>query len=309
MAFFGHHMCRAFSSSAFRSVAIKHVVIIGGGQMGAGIAQVAASTGHQVTLVDTSDAILTKAVKGIEASLKRVVKKKFADKPEAGVAFIEKALRNVSIATDAAAAVQSADLALEAIVENLKVKQDLFSVLDKTAPAHTIFASNTSSLPIGDIASATSRLDRFGGLHFFNPVPMMKLVEVIGTSATSQETFDSLMNFSNALGKTSVSCKDTPGFIVNRLLVPYMLEAVRLHERGHGSKEDIDVAMKLGAGYPMGPFELLDYVGLDTAKFILDGWSAMEPTNPLFSPSPLLNKLVADGKFGKKTGEGFYKYK
>ncbi|XP_077380351.1 hydroxyacyl-coenzyme A dehydrogenase, mitochondrial [Festucalex cinctus] len=309
MAFFGHQLCRAFSSSAVRSVAIKHVVIIGGGQMGAGIAQVAASTGHQVTLVDMSDAILTKAVKGMEASLKRVVKKKFADKPQEGEAFIEKVLRNVSTATDAAAAVQSTDLVLEAIVENLKVKQDLFSGLDKAAPARAIFASNTSSLPIGDIASATFRLDRFGGLHFFNPVPMMKLVEVIGTSATSQETFDSLVSFSKALGKTTVSCKDTPGFIVNRLLVPYMLEAVRLHERGHGSKEDIDVAMKLGAGYPMGPFELLDYVGLDTAKFILDGWSAMDPSNPLFTPSPLLNKLVADGKFGKKTGEGFYKYK
>ncbi|KAM9818189.1 hydroxyacyl-coenzyme A dehydrogenase, mitochondrial [Syngnathus typhle] len=309
MAFFGHQFRRAFSSSALRSVAIKHVVIIGGGQMGAGIAQVAASTGHQVTLVDMSEAILTKAVKDMGTSLKRVVKKKYADKPEAGEAFIEKVLRNVSTATDAAAAVQSTDLVLEAIVENLKVKQDLFSVLDKAAPAHTIFASNTSSLPIGDIASATSRLDRFGGLHFFNPVPMMKLVEVIGTSATSQETFDSLVNFSKALGKTTVSCKDTPGFIVNRLLVPYMLEAVRLHERGHGSKEDIDVAMKLGAGYPMGPFELLDYVGLDTAKFILDGWSAMDSKNPLFTSSSLLNKLVAEGKFGKKTGEGFYKYK
>ncbi|XP_061535648.1 hydroxyacyl-coenzyme A dehydrogenase, mitochondrial [Phycodurus eques] len=308
MAFFGHQLCRAFSSSALRNVAVKHVVIIGGGQMGAGIAQVAASTGHQVTLVDTSDGILTKTVKGMETSLKRVVKKKFADKPEAGEAFIEKVLGNVSTATDATAAVQSTDLVLEAIVENLKVKQDLFSELDKAAPAHTIFASNTSSLPIGDIASVTSRLDRFGGLHFFNPVPMMKLVEVIGTSSTSQETLDSLMNFSRALGKMTVSCKDTPGFIVNRLLVPYMLEAVRLHERGHGSKEDIDVAMKLGAGYPMGPFELLDYVGLDTAKFILDGWSAMDPDNPLFVPSPLLNKLVADGKFGKKTGEGFYQY-
>ncbi|XP_061626768.1 hydroxyacyl-coenzyme A dehydrogenase, mitochondrial [Phyllopteryx taeniolatus] len=308
MAFFGHQLCRAFSSSALRNVAVKHVVIIGGGQMGAGIAQVAASTGHQVTLVDTSDGILTKTVKGMEASLKRVVKKKFADKPEAGEAFIEKVLGNVSTATDPTAAVQSTDLVLEAIVENLKVKQDLFSELDKAAPAHTIFASNTSSLPIGDIASVTSRLDRFGGLHFFNPVPMMKLVEVIGTSSTSQETLDSLMNFSRALGKMTVSCKDTPGFIVNRLLVPYMLEAVRLHERGHGSKEDIDVAMKLGAGYPMGPFELLDYVGLDTAKFILDGWSAMDPDNPLFVPSPLLNKLVADGKFGKKTGEGFYQY-
>ncbi|XP_077461421.1 hydroxyacyl-coenzyme A dehydrogenase, mitochondrial isoform X2 [Stigmatopora argus] len=309
MAFIGHQFCRAFSSSTLRSVAIKHVVIVGGGQMGAGIAQVAASTGHQVTLVDTSEAILAKGVKGIETSLKRVVKKKFADKPEAGEAFIEKVLGCVSTATDVGAVVESADLVLEAIVENLKIKQDLFSGIDKVAPEHTIFASNTSSLPIGDIASVTSRLDRFGGLHFFNPVPMMKLVEVIGTSSTSQDTFDSLVNFSRALGKTTVSCKDTPGFIVNRLLVPYMLEAVRLHERGHGSKEDIDVAMKLGAGYPMGPFELLDYVGLDTAKFILDGWSAMDADNPLFAQSPLLNKLVAEGKYGKKTGEGFYKYK
>jgi len=228
---------------------------------------------------------------------------------QAGTAFIQNVMKNVSISTDAASAVQSTDLVLEAIVENLKIKQDPFGGLDKVAPAHTIFASNTSSLPIADIASATSRLDRFGGLHFFNPVPVMKLVEVIGTSSTSQETFDSLLNFSKALGKTPVSCKDTPGFIVNRLLVPYMMESIRLHERGHGSKEDIDIAMKLGAGYPMGPFELLDYVGLDTAKFIMDGWSAMDPGNPLFAPSEMLNKLVAEGKYGKKTGEGFYKYK
>lgn len=288
---------------------IKHVTIIGGGQMGAGIAQVAASTGHTVTLVDTSEDILKKSIKGIEGSLKRVVKKKFADKPEAGEEYIQKVLKNVAITSDASAAVQNTDLVLEAIVENLKIKQDIFSALDKIAPEHTLFASNTSSLPITDIASSTKRLDRFGGLHFFNPVPMMKLVEVIGTSATSQETFDSLFNFSKALGKTPVSCKDTPGFIVNRLLVPYMMEAVRLHERGHGSKEDIDIAMKLGAGYPMGPFELLDYVGLDTAKFIIDGWNAMEPGNPLFQQSELLNKLVAEGKYGKKSGEGFYKYK
>lgn len=277
--------------------------------MGAGIAQVAASTGHTVTLVDTSDDILKKAVKSIEGSLKRVAKKKFADKPEAGEEFIQKVLKHVSTSTDAGAAVQSSDLVLEAIVENLKIKQDLFSRLDKLAPAHTIFASNTSSLPISDIASSTNRLDRFGGLHFFNPVPMMKLVEVIGTSATSQETFDSLLNFSKVLGKTPVSCKDTPGFIVNRLLVPYTFEAIRLHERGHGSKEDIDIAMKLGAGYPMGPFELSDYVGLDTLKFIIEGWREMDPENPLFAPSELLNKLVAEGKLGKKTGEGFYKYK
>lgn len=277
--------------------------------MGAGIAQVAASTGHSVVLVDMSEDILSKSAKGIEGSLKRVVKKKFADKPEAGAEFIQKVMQNFSTSTDAASAVQNTDLVLEAIVENLQIKQGLFGGLDKVAPAHTIFASNTSSLPIADIASATGRLDRFGGLHFFNPVPVMRLVEVIGTSATSQETFDSLLNFSKALGKTPVSCKDTPGFIVNRLLVPYMMEAIRLHERGHGSKEDIDIAMKLGAGYPMGPFELLDYVGLDTCKFIMDGWSAMDPDNPLFGQSPMLNKLVEEGKFGKKTGEGFYKYK
>ncbi|XP_029361378.1 hydroxyacyl-coenzyme A dehydrogenase, mitochondrial isoform X2 [Echeneis naucrates] len=300
---------RSLSSSAATHVAIKHVTIIGGGQMGAGIAQVAASTGHTVMLVDTNEDILKKSIKGIEASLIRVVKKKFADKPEAGEEFIQKVLQNVTTSTDAGASIQSSDLVLEAIVENLKIKQDLFGHLDKLAPAHTIFASNTSSLSISDIASSTNRLDRFGGLHFFNPVPMMKLVEVIGTSATSQKTFDSLLNFSKVLGKTPVSCKDTPGFIVNRLLVPYTLEAIRLHERGHGSKEDIDIAMKLGAGYPMGPFELSDYVGLDTMKFIMDGWYAMDPDNPLFAPSKLLNKLVAEGKFGKKTGEGFYKYK
>ncbi|KAM4595039.1 hydroxyacyl-coenzyme A dehydrogenase, mitochondrial [Fundulus diaphanus] len=309
MAFFTHHISRSFSSSAARSVVIKNVTIIGGGQMGAGIAQVAASTGHTVTLVDMSEDILRKSVKGIEGSLKRVAKKKFAEKPEAGEEFIQKVLQNVSTATDPAAAAPTSDLVLEAIVENLKVKQDLFGRLDKLAPAHSIFASNTSSLPITDIARSTSRQDRFGGLHFFNPVPMMKLVEVVATPATSQETFDSLLNFSKALGKAPVSCKDTPGFIVNRLLVPYMMEALRLHERGHGSKEDIDIAMKLGAGYPMGPFELSDYVGLDTIKFIIDGWSEKDPDNPLFAPSELLNKLVAEGKLGKKTGEGFYKYK
>ncbi|KAG1956290.1 hydroxyacyl-coenzyme A dehydrogenase, mitochondrial [Pimephales promelas] len=308
MAFITRQYIRSLSSSAALH-AIKHVTVIGGGLMGAGIAQVAASTGHSVVLVDTSEDILKKSAKSIEASLKRVAKKKFAEKPEDGEAFVQKVLKNISTSSDAASVVQGTDLVVEAIVENLKVKQDLFGALDKVAPEHTIFASNTSSLQITDIASSTARLDRFGGLHFFNPVPMMKLVEVIKAPATSQQTFDALLEFSKALGKHPVSCKDTPGFIVNRLLVPYMLEAVRLHERGHGSKEDIDVAMKLGAGYPMGPFELLDYVGLDTSKFIIDGWHAMDPDNPLFDTSPLLNKLVSEGKLGKKTGEGFYKYK
>ncbi|XP_037545960.1 hydroxyacyl-coenzyme A dehydrogenase, mitochondrial [Nematolebias whitei] len=300
---------RGFCSSAARNTVIKHVTVIGAGLMGAGITQVAACTGHTVSLVDVSEDVLKKSVQGMEGSLRRVAKKKFADKHEAAEEFIQKVLQNVSVSTDVASAVAASHLVLEAIVENLKVKRDLFARLDKLAPEHTIFASNTSSLPITDIASSTSRQDRFGGLHFFNPVPMMKLVEVVGTSATSRETFDSLLNFSRSLGKTAVSCKDTPGFIVNRLLVPYMMEAVRLYERGDGSKEDIDIAMKLGAGYPMGPFELGDYVGLDTIKFIIDGWSAYNPDNPLFAQSELLNKLVADGKLGRKTGEGFYKYK
>ncbi|XP_075716623.1 hydroxyacyl-coenzyme A dehydrogenase, mitochondrial [Rhinoderma darwinii] len=297
------------SSAAAKKLAIKHVTVIGGGLMGAGIAQVAAATGHTVVLVDQTDDILKKSTKSIEDSLKRVTKKIFADKPEAASQFIKKTLSNVSTSTDPAAVVHSTDLVVEAIVENLDVKNELFKRLDKFAPEHTIFVSNTSSLPITDIANSTTRQDRFGGLHFFNPVPMMKLVEVIKTPMTSQPTFDSLMDFSKALGKTPVSCKDTPGFVVNRLLVPYLMESVRLYERGHASKEDIDVAMKLGAGYPMGPFELLDYVGLDTSKYIIDGWHQLEPENPLFAPSELLNKLVDEKKLGKKTGEGFYKYR
>lgn len=277
--------------------------------MGAGIAQVAASTGHSVTLVDTSDDILKKSIKLIEGSLKRVAKKKFSDKPEAGEEFIKKIVQKVSTSTDAESAVQGSDLVVEAIVENLKIKQDLFSRLDKLAPSHTIFASNTSSLSICDIASSTNRQDRFGGLHFFNPVAMMKLVEVIGTPATSQDTLDSLLDFSKVLGKTPVSCKDTSGFIVNRLLVPCMMEAIRLYERGDASKEDIDIGMKLGAGYPMGPFELADYVGLDIVKAVIEAFKTKDPKNPLFDSSDLLNKLVAEGKLGIKTGEGFYKHK
>ncbi|XP_061441420.1 hydroxyacyl-coenzyme A dehydrogenase, mitochondrial isoform X2 [Rhineura floridana] len=270
--------------------------------------KIAAATGHTVILVDQSNEILNKSKQGIEDSLKRLAKKKFADKPEAGAEFIEKTLKNLTVSTDPVSVVHSTDLVVEAIVENLAAKNELFKTLDKFAPEHTIFASNTSSLPITDIANATTRQDRFGGLHFFNPVPLMKLVEVVKTPMTSQKTFESLMDFSKALGKNPVSCKDTPGFIVNRLLVPYLMEAARLFERGDASKEDIDIAMKLGAGYPMGPFELLDYVGLDTSKYIIDGWHLLEPDNPLFAPSPLLNQLVEEKKLGKKTGEGFYKH-
>ena len=210
--------------------------------------------------------------------------------------------------TIATKALQKTDLVVEAVVENLELKQKLFKEYDSIAPAKTIFASNTSSLPIGEIAKVTQRLDRFGGLHFFNPVPVMKLLEVVRIPETSGETFSDMVEWGKAMRKTTVSCKDTPGFIVNRLLVPYLFEAVRLVERGDATPKDVDVAMKLGAGHPMGPFELADYVGPDTCKFIMDGWHSRYPEENLFKPSPLLNKIVAEGKFGVKSGEGFYKY-
>ncbi|KAM5337333.1 hydroxyacyl-coenzyme A dehydrogenase, mitochondrial [Glossophaga mutica] len=314
MAFVTRQFVRTVSSmstasASAKKIVVKNVTVIGGGLMGAGIAQVAATTGHTVVLVDQTEDILAKSKKGIEESLRRIAKKKFAEDPKAGSEFVGKALSNISTSTDAASVVHSTDLVVEAIVEKLNVKTELFKRLDKFAAEHTIFSSNTSSLQITSIANATTRQDRFAGLHFFNPVPMMKLVEVIKTPMTSQKTFESLVDFTKALGKHPVSCKDTPGFIVNRLLVPYLMEAIRLFERGDASKEDIDTAMKLGAGYPMGPFELGDYVGLDTVKFIIDGWHEIDAQNPLFQPSPCLNKKVAENKLGKKTGEGFYKYK
>ncbi|KAM7428087.1 hypothetical protein ABFA07_020879 [Porites harrisoni] len=298
----------AFFSTSSSQSAIKNVMVIGSGLMGAGIAQVAAATNHQVTMVDQTNAILTKSMRSIEKSLDRVAKKKFKDDAEGGNKFVADTLARITITTEPNTAIGDTDLLIEAIVENMRTKHKLFTDLDNAAPSHTIFASNTSSLPIREIASVTKRKDKFGGLHFFNPVPMMKLVEVVRTPETTDDTFDALFQFSKELGKVPVSCKDTPGFVVNRLLVPYIMEAVRMLERGDASARDIDTAMKLGAGYPMGPMELADYVGLDTTKFIIDGWHEKYPDVPLFEPSEILNDLVARNKLGRKTGEGFYKY-
>lgn len=300
---------RHLSTNVAKQAAIKEFVVIGGGLMGAGIAQVGAQTGHKVTLVDVSQDVLDKSQARINESIKRVAKKKFKEDPAAGEKFIDESVNRLNIATNPDNALSTADLVVEAVTENLDLKKKLFSGYDKVAPAKTIFASNTSSLAIRDIAEATpQRLDRFGGLHFFNPVPVMKLLEVIRIPETSDETFQSMMDWGKAMGKSCVSAKDTPGFIVNRLLVPNLMEAIRLVERGDATPQDVDIAMKLGAGHPMGPFELADYVGLDTTKFIIDGWNQRFPNETLFHPSPLLNKLVSEGKLGRKSGEGFYKY-
>lgn len=288
--------------------AIKNVTVIGGGLMGSGIAQVSAQAGQNVTLVDVSNDALAKAKKSIGTNLSRVAKKMYKDNPQEGEKFVNDSLGRINTATDAAEASKSADLVVEAIVENIGVKHKLFKQLDGVAPSHTIFASNTSSLSINEIASVVKRKDKFGGLHFFNPVPVMRLLEVVKGSETSEATYKTMMEWGKSVGKTCITCKDTPGFVVNRLLVPYICEAIRLYERGDASARDIDIAMKLGAGYPMGPLELADYVGLDTNKFILDGWHKKFPDQQLFKPIPLLEKLVAEGKLGVKTGEGFYKY-
>jgi len=258
-----------------------------------------------VTLVDISPEVLEASNKRIAGSVARVAKKQFKDDAEGAEKFVASVLDNVKTDTSANKALETADLVVEAVVENMGLKQKLFKEYDQIAPPKTIFASNTSSLPIAEIASATNRLDRFGGLHFFNPVPVMKLLEVVRIPETSDETFNAMLDWGKAMKKVTVDCKDTPGFIVNRLLVPYLMEAVRMVERGDASIKDVDTAMKLGAGHPMGPFELADYVGLDTNKFIMDGWSERFPDETLFRQSELLNKMVAEGKLGKKTGEGF----
>ncbi|CAO1616892.1 unnamed protein product [Parajaminaea phylloscopi] len=305
---------RAFSTTPAVSKEVQNVTVFGAGLMGAGIAQVLAHKGkYNVTLADVSDKAVANGQKIISKSLARIAKKTLADKTEEEQAkFVQDIVSSIKTTTDAGEAVASTDLVIEAIIENIEIKQKLFKFLDSKAPAEAIFASNTSSLSIADIAQSTQRLDRFGGFHAFNPVPQMKLVEVVRTKETSDATFNSLMEVAKRMGKTAVACVDAPGFIVNRLLVPYMLEAIRLVERGEATPQDVDTAMKLGAGYPMGPFELSDMVGLDTVNNISKGWRETrvqtgEISADVVKASTLLEQLVAEGRLGKKSEKGgFY---
>ncbi len=289
---------------------IKKVGVIGCGLMGHGIVQIAAQGGCEVIAVETQQEFLDKGLARIDKSVKKLSQKlveKGKKTPEQGEAMVTDTLGRITGTLDKNA-LADCDLVIEAIVENLDVKKALFAELGGICEAKTIFASNTSSFPIAEMAEASGRKDRFVGLHFFNPVQLMRLVEVVRTDDTDDDVFASARAFGEACGKNPVSCKDTPGFVVNRLLVPYMVQALNMLERGDATKEDIDMAMQMGCGHPMGPLTLTDYVGLDTTLFILQGWKERYPNEPAFEVPALLVKMVAEGKLGRKTGEGFYKW-
>ena len=269
--------------------------------MGSGIAHVAALAGFTVTVRDVAQPIVDKGLQSIEKNLARQVEKgtiSAADRDQARAR-----LRGTTNLED----LKDCDLVIEAIIEQVPAKKELYAALDKICPPATIFASNTSSISITELAVATQRPGRFLGLHFFNPVPVMKLVEVIRTIATEPAVFEELVKFSEKLGKTPVRTSDRTGFIVNRLLVPYLLDAVRVLEEGVASIEDIDNSMKLGCGHPMGPLTLLDFVGLDTTYYIADIMFD-EFKERRFAPPPLLKRMVLAGWNGRKAGRGFYDY-
>jgi len=289
---------------------IKKVGVVGCGLMGHGIVQVAAQGGCEVIALETEQAFLDKGLARIQKSVAKLASKQVEkgklDEAKAKE-FVDGTLGRIKGSTNKAD-LADCDLIIEAIVENLDIKKSLFAELGKLCKPETVFASNTSSFPIGEMADASGRPERFVGLHFFNPVQLMRLVEVVRTDKTDDNVFAAARAFGEACGKSPVSCKDTPGFVVNRLLVPYMTQALLMLERGDASKEDIDTAMQLGCGHPMGPLTLTDYVGLDTTLFILQGWKERYPNEPAFEVPAILERLVAEGKLGRKTGEGFYKW-
>jgi len=282
-------------------MAIQKVGVVGAGLMGHGIAQVAAAAGTKTVVREINDQALAKGMGMIEKFLKGGVEKGKVT-PEAMTQTLGN-LKGTTKLEDLA----DCDLVIEAASENLTLKHEIFGALEKACKPEAIFASNTSSLSITEMSTFAKRPDRFIGLHFFNPVPMMKLVEVVRTIATAPEVFDTAVEFGKKLGKVPVRTVDKPGFIVNRLLVPYLLDAIRAYEEGVGSITDIDEAMKLGCGYPMGPFTLLDFVGLDTTYYITHVMYD-EFKERRFAGPPLLKRLVLAGWYGRKTGKGFYDY-
>jgi 3-hydroxybutyryl-CoA dehydrogenase len=279
----------------------KKIGVVGCGLMGSGIAQVAADAGYETFVQEVDDALLEKGLSSIDLFLSKGVERGKLDEKRKNevLSRIHGTTRLEELA--------EVDLIVEAIVENLEVKNKLYAALDDLVRPDTVFATNTSSLCVTELAAGTRRPHLFVGLHFFNPVPLMKVVEVITTLSTESEVQDAVTGFARSLGKTPIQAPDRPGFVVNRLLVPYLLDAIRTLEEGVGSKEDIDAGMKLGCGYPMGPLELLDFVGLDTTLYIANIMYD-EFKEKRFAPPPLLRRMVLGGRLGRKSGKGFYDY-
>ncbi len=282
-------------------VQIKTVGVVGCGLMGSGIAQVCAEAGYRVIVREVNDALLRKGLSRIEAFLAKGVEKGKLS-PERKTEILGRIEGTTDLESFA-----SSDIVLEVVIENLEAKKEVYQALDSICPAPTVFASNTSSLSITEMAAFTRRPDRVVGLHFFNPVPLMKLVEVVRSPLTSGEVFEEAVDFAKSLGKTPIRASDRTGFIVNRLLVPYLLDAVRALEEGAGSIPDIDEGMRLGCGHPMGPLTLLDFVGLDTTYYIANIMFE-EFREKRFAPPPLLRRMVQAGLHGRKSGKGFYDY-
>ena len=280
---------------------IRTVGVCGAGLMGNGIAQTCAAAGFNVVLMEVAEEPLRRGVTSITKSLDKFVEKGKLQQQERDATVAR--IKPTTMVADLA----GCDLIIEAIVENVEVKTKLFAQLDELLAPHAIICTNTSSLCVIELAAKTKRPNRVAGLHFFNPVPIMKLVEVVKTIATTQDVIDALFAFAKKLGKEPILAQDRPGFVVNRLLIPYLLYAIRCYEGGLASKEDIDKGMKLGCGYPMGPLELLDFVGLDTTYFIANIMFD-EFKDPAMAAPPLLKRMVLAGRFGRKSGKGFYDY-
>jgi 3-hydroxybutyryl-CoA dehydrogenase len=282
-------------------MSMRKVGVLGAGLMGAGIAEVTAKSGYDTIVREVDDDLASKGLARIESSMAKAVEKGKLTAADRDAARAR--LTTTTTLSDMA----DCDIVVEAIVENLDLKKETYRELDRICRPEAIFCSNTSSLTITEMSAATKRADRFAGLHFFNPVPVMKLVEVVRTIATSEATAEAVFAFAKSLGKEPIRTHDNSGFIVNRLLVPYLLDAVRALEEGVGSKEDIDKGMELGCGHPMGPLKLLDFVGLDTTYAIAE-IMFQEYREKRFAPPPLLKRLVLAGRYGRKSGRGFYEY-
>jgi 3-hydroxybutyryl-CoA dehydrogenase len=281
---------------------IKKVGVVGCGAMGAGIAQICAQSGYQVVASEINDELLNKGLASIEKTLAKLVEKgKISQQDKDAVVGRIKGTTSTKDFADC-------DLIIEAVIENLDLKKKIFAELDGICPQHAILGTNTSCLSIIDMAVATKRPEKVLGLHFFNPAPVMKLLEIVKTIATSDETVAASQEFGKSLGKTTVIAQDAPGFIVNRLWLPFLLHAIRLYEDGVASKEDIDNAIQLGLNYPMGPLTLSDMVGIDVVKFVADALYEQLKDQRYITPT-LVDKMVAAGWLGRKTGKGFYDYK